>query len=276
MEGLCERNQVTPSQTPTPVLHLEDQEDWQRIVQLSLATLPSVVYQAVHGDLDDLCQRVASLNCPVVVVIDLRLQDAGSEFLTVKYMLDHGPQIFPAGTEVLVLSGFVSADTRDSLIRVGVRPDNIFEKDLRLFEHFVVAVRAADARLRRSAIARGGSPDDPQCDFEIQWPTMTRSSGLLVAASGTAHDILLRLTAYGSLEPMLVGEAIEIFINGVGFRADPQHTTLPTPEASKTFSASVTLNIAWAPGMDQAHMLSVFLYHRGALMALIDERILVS
>lgn len=113
-----------------PIYHIEDDEDWQEIVGKIVTRLPFnyVEYVPLKQSFEKSLREITNSGIPGIVVLDLRLDEPLSEYLTVVELHQVKSLLNSHLIEIIILSGYIGSAARYLLVESGIPNDHIFGK----------------------------------------------------------------------------------------------------------------------------------------------------
>ena len=125
-------SQSTVVAVPYTLIHVEDDDEWQCTVQGEIEEYGGLKFQDYIkvSSLEGAKDILASINGPIVIIMDLRLGGSKPNYTGLHWLLDDLGELVQrnASTAVFVISGQLSEGIRSTFTHKGIPENHIYEK----------------------------------------------------------------------------------------------------------------------------------------------------
>lgn len=256
-----------------PLYHIEDEDDWQSVVELAVKSSTNLEYIHLESSIRQLATELRTVHGPGIAIFDLRLEGIQSELHTIVEL----PRLMKAlnrrNFEVFILSGHLPEFGKPKLLECGIPGNHIFNKGAEFNKRrneFVRLLQNSEARLKgvvAEDFENSGLGDfSPICDIEVQINGVSESNGRIQIKADQEYELKILTRSFSNTQqkPKNAME-LQVFIYGSSFYAVPKSTTLSIPDLGdidyKTSKLRINRNILFS-----TPRLLILIYHANHLV----------
>lgn len=248
-----------------PLYHIEDDEDWQSIIEEITNHSTHLVYTPIVGSIRHIVAKLKSISGPGIAVFDLRLEGRQSELRTIVELSNLAETLNRRSIDLFVLSGYLPEFGKLNLLRYGVLDDHIFNKGNEFNvkrENFIRLLKASEEKLRAMPNANNGNHTYrvPLCEIEVQLDAQSDSEQVFLSPDKEYELKVLIKTLDDDAAINVVGRELRVFLFGDSFIVFPQNFILQIPEPGETRFSTCKININ-PVSPTGAQRLLILIYH---------------
>jgi hypothetical protein len=261
---------VFAAEKKIPLYHIEDDEDWQSIIEDIADHSTSLVYTPIEGSIRQIVTRLKSISGPGIAIFDLRLEGVQSEFRTIVELSNLAEIFSRRNIDLIVLSGYLPEFGRPNLLRYGVPEDRIFNKGNEFNakrENFIRLLKDSEVRLKGLPSTTNGNHAyrAPICEIEAQLDAHTDGKQLFLDTDKEYQLKVLAKTLDSEISLDVIGKELKVFIFGDSFIASPQNFTLTVSKPGETSFSISKIQINPSTPTDIQRLL-ILIYHNNYLI----------
>jgi len=226
-----------PAEKKIPLYHVEDEDDWQSVVEHIVKSSTNLKYIPLESSIRQLNTDFRIAPGPGIAVFDLRLEGVQSELHTIVELSRVIKGLHRRNFDVFVLSGYLPEFGRPKLRQYGIPNNHIFNKgsefDQRRSE-FVRLLQASESKLRGVATEEsrnnGSVHLPPICEVEVQLTGIDEINSRIHIGVDQECELKILVRSFADVQQIpIANRDLQVIIYGDSFIVSPKSTTLHIP-----------------------------------------------
>jgi len=221
-----------------PLYHVEDEDDWQSVVELAVKSSTKLEYIPLESNVRQLITEFRTVPGPGIAIFDLRLEGLQSELHTIVELPRLIKTLNHRKFDVFILSGHLPEFGRPKLLECGIPDNHIFNKGAefnRRRNEFIKLLQNSELKLKgintEDFKNNGYNVLPPICEIEVQVAGINETNDRIHIKADQECELKILVKSFTDAQQIPINNReLQVFVYGNSFLASPKNMTLVIPE----------------------------------------------